>query len=130
MKSESFPSLHWHLHNYHFDASKRHLKTNPYELSGLVQIFWRDSITLYDEQSEFRLLFTCNKESGEQKPCYLVGPPQIYEGVQNKTCLSHVKSKNVSRKRQKVTTNSQTVKLTKSFSELQLRHKDTLKWSW
>jgi len=25
-------------------------KTNPYELSGLVQIFWRDTIALYDEQ--------------------------------------------------------------------------------
>jgi len=31
-------------------------KTNPYELSNLVQSFWRDLIALYDEQIEFRLL--------------------------------------------------------------------------
>jgi len=29
-----------------------------HELSGLVQIFWRDTITIYGEQIEFRLLFT------------------------------------------------------------------------
>jgi len=42
MKSESFLSLHWQLCNYHFDISKSPLcdrKTNPYKLSGLVQIY-------------------------------------------------------------------------------------------
>ncbi len=43
------------LHNYHFDASKsssRDHKTNPNESNGLVLIFWRDSIALYNEQTE------------------------------------------------------------------------------
>jgi len=53
MKSESFLSLQWQLWNYHFDAwkfSERDRETNPYESSGLVYIFWRDKIDLYDEQ--------------------------------------------------------------------------------
>jgi len=39
------------LHNYHFDASKssqRDYKTNPYELSGLVQKFWISSLYVMD----------------------------------------------------------------------------------
>ncbi len=43
------------LHNYHFDASGsyRYHKTNPNESSGFVQISWRDSIALYNEETDF-----------------------------------------------------------------------------
>ncbi len=49
------------LSNYNLDASKssqRDHKIDAYEYNGLVHILWRDTITLYDEQIEFKLLST------------------------------------------------------------------------
>jgi len=53
MKSESFLSLHWQLHNYHIDQSKsslRERKTNSYSS------FSEETYILYDQNIDFRLL--------------------------------------------------------------------------
>jgi len=59
MKSKTFLSLHCHTQLPHWiiDASKRDHKANPYEH---FQIFWRDSIALYNEHFWLRLLITFN----------------------------------------------------------------------
>ncbi len=31
-------------------ANSKRLKINWYELSGLIQVFWKETIVLYDEQ--------------------------------------------------------------------------------
>ncbi len=38
--------------------SVKDIVNNLYEFNGLIQVFWRDVIVLYDERISFRPLFT------------------------------------------------------------------------